>query len=850
MNRRLSALDKYLLVSNSDAHSPAKLGREANLLVCALSYPALKRALDTGEGFRGTIEFFPEEGKYHLDGHRACNCCLEPEETRRLDGRCPVCGRKLTVGVLHRVEALADRAASGSADGRPFESLMPLPELLADCLGVSPASKKVQAAYLELLKKFGPEFHILRELTPETVEAQAGFAVGEALRRLRAGRVLRKAGYDGEYGVISLFAPHELETLGGQLAMPGLDVLAPRRPARRAAQAATSVTEEAQAAAPTGEALNPAQQAAVEADAPVTMVVAGPGTGKTKTLVARVARLIGRGVSPAEITAVTFTRQAAAELRERLTASLGKKAVRGLTVGTFHAIALTMLPEKPLLGGVQALELARAALAEAKCALAPAEFLRLVSAKKNGLNSPDTLPEAAFVAYAAQLEDLNVRDLDDVLLEALALDVRGQRCLKHLLVDEFQDINPVQHGLVRHWMAAGESLFVIGDPDQSIYGFSGANARCFEALQADFPAAQVIRLTENYRSAPAVLASALAVIGRNPGEARTLQANRPAGAPVRVVSAPDELSEGIWIANEVNRLAGGIDMLDAQAAGTDRAGRAFSEIAVLCRTRRQLEKIETCLAHDGIPCVISGRDDALNDRRVQGLLAFFRSLLDLRDSGALAQALTDLFGCPAGLAEQAAAVFAGLDAPDLDAVAADFERQAPLRSWLEAAREFEPRLQKDKPRRLLEQLAKRVNAKNRAVERLLNIAVFRDSMEEFLADVLLGEEGDLRRLSGAQYASGAVRLMTLHGAKGLEFPVVFLAGATRGELPLEREDAVTDIEEERRLFFVGMTRAREELIITHSGEGSAFLRELPEDVRREQARGRSRLSQGIQLSMF
>ena len=144
MNWRVSDLDGRTLVSNSDAHSPAKLAREANVLSVEAGYPALKRAIETGEGFKGTIEFFPEEGKYHLDGHRACAVCLEPSETMRLEGRCPACGRKLTIGVKHRAELLADRpeGCPPPASGRPFESLMPLPEVLASCMGVSSASKK------------------------------------------------------------------------------------------------------------------------------------------------------------------------------------------------------------------------------------------------------------------------------------------------------------------------------------------------------------------------------------------------------------------------------------------------------------------------------------------------------------------------------------------------------------------------------------------------------------------------------------------------------------------------------------------------------------------------------------
>lgn len=164
MNWRVSALDGLTLVSNSDAHSPSKLGREANLIEGERDYPALMRAIRTGEGFAGTIEFFPEEGKYHLDGHRNCGVCLTPAETAARGGLCPVCGKKLTIGVEHRVEELADRPAGfRPADAKPFESLAPLPEAIAASTGVSPAAKKTVQLYEKMLAELGDEFTILRQ---------------------------------------------------------------------------------------------------------------------------------------------------------------------------------------------------------------------------------------------------------------------------------------------------------------------------------------------------------------------------------------------------------------------------------------------------------------------------------------------------------------------------------------------------------------------------------------------------------------------------------------------------------------------------------------------------------------
>ncbi len=857
MNRRLSMLDGYTLISNSDAHSPAKLGREANLLNCDLSYPAIKQAIETGDGFHGTIEFYPEEGKYHLDGHRNCRCCLEPAQTVELGGRCPVCGRKLTVGVLHRVEALADRAEP-IALPKPFESLMPLPELLADCMKVSPASKKADAAYMTMLGRLGSEFDILRTLSLDAIEAQAGPIVAEGIRRLREGRVIRQAGYDGEYGIIKLFEPGEVERLSGQTSLLELAGLSGKKGfctqgvAKKKAAAETSETLSAQPVVQ----LNAEQQRAVESDSACTAVVAGPGTGKTKTLVSRISYLIENlGVSPSEITAVTFTRQAAAEMTERLSAQLGKKAVRGLTVGTFHAICMNLLDHRPIISRPQAQEIVATLLEEHDEHLSSAECLRLLSLYKNHLcartEETASLPAWLPGAYSQRLEMLGLRDLDDVLLHALQTPVSGKKQFHYLLVDEFQDINAVQHALVDHWSQKSKSLFVIGDPDQAIYGFRGAQADCFGTFLRSHPDTQLIRLTQNYRSSPQVVEAALSTIRHNPGMERILQANQPSGAAIRLMSAPDSFSESVWIAKEIARMAGGVDMLDAQYDRGERSvTRSFSEIAILCRTNRQLEQIETALAHDSIPCVISGHDEFLSDKAVQGMLGFFASLLNRSDSASLHAALDSLWRMPAALIQPAAVALSQSVSPnaaDLQEALADFPL---LHPWVQAVRTFMPRLASDKPRKLLEGLAAFCKLESDAVSKLLNAAVFHEDLAEMLANLRMDDSADVRRASGSGYASGAVRLMTLHGAKGLEFPVVFLAGVTDGSLPLERAHMETDMEEERRLFFVGITRAREELILTCGGRPSAFVDELPSSMIRGDIRSRNKIPKMEQLTLF
>lgn len=206
MNWRISKLNRYQLVSNSDAHSPSKLGREANLLDIDCSYEGLYRAIQTGEGLEGTVEFFPEEGKYHFDGHRKCGVSLSPVEAERLGGICPVCGKKLTMGVDHRVEQLADRAEGFvKKDGKKYESLVPLPEVISTCMGYSAASKKVQGCFEQMIQTLGTEFDILRNVPSEDIKSCAGERIAEGIENVRTGNVKRIPGYDGEYGKIELF---------------------------------------------------------------------------------------------------------------------------------------------------------------------------------------------------------------------------------------------------------------------------------------------------------------------------------------------------------------------------------------------------------------------------------------------------------------------------------------------------------------------------------------------------------------------------------------------------------------------------------------------------------------------
>ncbi len=339
MNWMCSSLDGYRLVSNSDAHSPPMLGREATTLDVELDYFAIERALRTGAGLQGTVNFFPEGGRYHLDGHRKCGVRLEPAQSAAHEGICPQCGKPLTIGVLNRVTELADRAEGYRPDAAASSvNLVSLPDVVGELLGTGPKSKKVDAEVSRLVGALGPELAILLTAGPGELSRAGGGLLAEAISRLRAGKADKEAGYDGEYGVIRLFGPGELDQGTAalfDLAAPGSlagAVPAPRPPGRQAARArdggipaprpGQQRTAEGSASPATGgsllDRLDPEQRAAAAAAAPL-MIIAGPGTGKTRTLTHRLAASVAEQGVPAEAClALTFTRRAAEEMRERL----------------------------------------------------------------------------------------------------------------------------------------------------------------------------------------------------------------------------------------------------------------------------------------------------------------------------------------------------------------------------------------------------------------------------------------------------------------------------------------------------------------------------------------------------
>ncbi len=618
MNWACSSLDGYRLVSNSDAHSPPMLGREATVFGTELDYFSMAAALRTGNGLEGTVEFFPEEGKYHLDGHRKCGVRVEPGQTRELGAICPHCGKPLTVGVLHRVAELADRPAGFRPPGAAgFTSLVQLPEIVGEMLATGPKSKKVTGEVGRLVAALGPELSILRDVPLDDLRRAGGSRLSEGIARLRRGEVIRDAGYDGEYGTIRLFQPDELDGTA-LFAVAGLTenkdperARVPRPaagPARRRGDREDAPAPSAMAAS-TGsllDGLDPDQRAAATADGPL-LIIAGPGSGKTRTLTYRIAhQVVDRGLAAGSFLAITFTRRAAQEVQDRLAALCpgGQPAVT-----TFHGLGLRILREHHDAAGLSP----RFRVADEAVRLQVAT--ELTGSERDGRkliaglgDDPDGLLGLRRELAARDLVDFDslVEVPAALLRDDPAAAARLRARWPRISVDEYQDIDPAQYELLRLLGGDGAGLTAIGDPDQAIYGFRGADVGIFCRFPADYPGATTVELTRNYRSNPAIVAAALQAIAPAtlvPG--RTAVAAR--GGPEDVVTfdeAADEHAEAAWIAATIDRLLGGASFhsLDSgRADGHDHGKLGLADIAVLYRTDAQAGPLAQALTRAGLP---------------------------------------------------------------------------------------------------------------------------------------------------------------------------------------------------------------------------------------------------------
>jgi uncharacterized protein (TIGR00375 family) len=842
MNWRVSFLDRYRLTSNSDAHSPGKLGREATTFDCEVDYFAIKHALESGHGYVGTVEFFPEEGKYHLDGHRKCEVRLSPKETLAHGGLCPVCGQPLTIGVEHRVDVLADRSEAQAVPPRTagaVSSLVPLPEILSELTASGAASRTVARGYDQAISKLGPELPILQSVPVEDIAHAGSSILAEAIARLRSGHVIRDAGYDGEYGVIRLFEENELKRLTGGALLFDAPV-SRRKPAEAVKADVPSPTAQEDAPVKPGRPrlrivsdrtngpasgilaqLDEDQRAAAGiVDGPL-LIVAGPGSGKTRTLTYRIAHLVAEhGVAAENCLAITFTRRAAAEMRERLTRLLPTSTDK-VAIHTFHSLGLVILREHAsAAAGLErgfrvAGEGERIALLATALELSAHQaerLLRAISREKRTQSWAGADVREARAAYARAMALHNWIDFDDLValsVRVLMSDARIAELyrgrMQWISVDEFQDVDEQQYRLLTLLAPPDGNLCVIGDPNQAIYGFRGADASCFDRFRQDYPAAKIVRLARNYRSTGTIVAASSQVIAPRPNEP-VAEIVRDMHERIAIHSAPTERAEAESVVQTIEHMIGGHNFFSidsGRAAPGPQPSRSFADFAVLYRTDAQSAALREALDRSGIPYQRHSHRALAEEPAVRALL---QELGDGSDATALPD---DLRAASKRLADRGDAGVSATIGMALQRLIALAERLGNDRARLSDA------------------------------AALTTDAEFWDARAD------------------------RVSLLTLHAAKGLEFAIVFIVGLEDGLLPLrwsEPDDAA--MAEERRLFYVGMTRAKDRLILSHARqrlwrgrphtlEPSPFLRDIENElVKHQPMQGGRAKREDRQLKLF
>jgi DNA helicase-2/ATP-dependent DNA helicase PcrA len=637
--------------------------------------------------------------------------------------------------------------------------------------------------------------------------------------------------------------------------------------------------------------LNAEQHEAVEYSGGPLMVLAGAGSGKTRVLTCRLAHLVkSRGLAPSRVLAVTFTNRAADEMRGRV-AQLLERDPAGLWIGTFHAVAARLLRrEAPRIGFTSQYTIYdeddRLALIKrllergghAPRTFPPRQIQALISTAKNRLitpeemagNADDRLTLVAAEIYHALTKALvaaNAMDFDDLLLHPLTLFDEHPDRLEHyqrrfdaILVDEFQDTNRAQYLLVRNLSGVHGNVCVVGDDDQSIYSWRGADLRNMLDFQTDFPAVKIVRLEENYRSTQLILEAANGVIAENRQRlGKTLFTSRQGGEAVEIVAAADERDEAEWVAREI-RERSAVDLY------------AFHDMAILYRTNAQSRALEEALRRVSIPHRVVGAASFYQRREVKDLIAYLRLLVNPADDEAFMRAVT----VPKrGIGVASLAVLqetATRWSKSLLETAAIADRMTELRPLTkQRLLDFADMIQRTRsaaehlaPAAVLERVIEEIDYESHlasqgieGMERLENVRELVAATAEWSEEA--EEEDDTgspleRFLAGAALTSAndqatgdpaGVSLMTVHTAKGLEWPVVFVTGLEDGLFPLRRAlESEDDTEEERRLAYVAITRARDRAYLTWArsrrrggqlmpGLPSRFIEAVPPEVMHE-----------------
>jgi len=885
MNWRLSILDKYTLVSNSDAHSPQKLAREANVFNTELSYSALFDALKTGDPdkFEGTIEFFPEEGKYHYDGHRKCKICWHPQETLAHDYICAGCGKKVTVGVMHRVEMLADRPRGFKPEGsHPFKSLAPLPELLSEVHTVGPTSKRVQKSFEYLLSHIGSELHILLTAPIEEIKKVGGEMISEAIRRMRNNEISVKAGYDGEYGVIQIFDEDERKSYSSQLSFFMERVANPDSKPQEQAKHSDQNMESAfksinkrksdtdrkpdknqqrKASSDNGldiNLLNERQQSAIRHSEGPLLIVAGPGTGKTATLTCKIAYLLQQEIArPEQIIAITFTNRASVEMKSRLAKILSPKLVEQLRISTFHALAKQILTDATEVPVVICAEFdKKKILQEIDQALTTEEinhYAEAIALAKCAMKMPDMAGQTAhsgklanfseiYLQYQKALLENGLFDFEDLILRAIqiekeAVDDNSRMRFQYVFIDEYQDLDKSQYELLKLLTKNTPNVFAIGDPNQAIYGFRGADPVFFQKFEQDYRHAKTINLNKSYRSTQNILSASRQALFANHQTEPELRAVNAGKEKIVIHAAMTERAEAEFVIQQIESLIRGTSYfsIDTNRVADESTvpDFTFADIAVLARSKALFPPLIEAFERSGLPYEIIGGKSIMDAKIVKLVLSLLFFLENQTDSFHLEYLLEN---SKDGIGEATlrqlinASNHAG---QSLWQTCNDRALNPSLtKRQINSIQRFTQKYVRLSERAKNQPVAETINnfivefglapepgsLEETNLEKLVLLARnFSDNLSIFLSKIGLSKEED-----HGSFNSDRIKIMTLHGSKGLEFETVFIVGCEEGLIPYEYLNQTSDLSEEKRLLYVGMTRAKSKLYLTHAQKRSLF----------------------------
>lgn len=884
MNWRVKSLDGLTLVSNSDAHSPMKLGREANIFNTQISFPAIKAALKSGDpnSFLGTFEFYPEEGKYHIDGHRKCQVSMMPEKTIKAEGICPVCKKPLTIGVLYRVEELSDRPSGEKPDiHHPFYRIVPLTDILANIHKVGPNTKKVTNSYHKALAGLGSEFSILNELAIDKISKIDIPLLGEAIQLVRGNKINIIPGFDGEFGKVEIFSDKMREKLLGQKtffsAIPSsqpkkkydkksLTEIKRKYLSNKNKSKLKQINRSDQKIL---DGLNKKQEKAVKNAKGHVLIVAGPGTGKTRTLTHKIAYLIKeKKVAPCNILAVTFTTKAALEMKERLLLLLGQTKQMPCCV-TFHSLCYRILNESAdqmpisVIDDKDRLYFLKTAIKQVEKSSAwkipdPKKIIEKIVAQKQGITnkkyattsnaivdtSKDKQLEKVLAVYDNLLSIQHLVDYDDLIAKVAYLlennklyKKKYQNIYKYIFVDEYQDLNPGQYAIIKALVSPETDLCAIGDPNQLIYGFRGSDMKFFNIFIDDFPNALLVRLRKNYRSTQTILDASFQALKSNEDvdENTRIYSDIKGINTISVVETATEKAEAVYVGKCIEQMVGGMGFysvdFDKVETTCKTPERGFADFAILYRTHSQGKIIYDILTKAGIPCIIANKKSIYDNNSVAKLISLLKVIEDKGTYADLAK-VCKIKGL--GLGEKSLDLFVNWSIKHQFTLSeslsnTDKARQKALKNinskinaFTEKLSGFKKVLQnktvEDKLLYLIDNTEILINAKENAttkdaIESVLNKSVsFGDNADRFFSHIALLNDTDIY-----EPMSEKVTLMTFHAAKGLEFPIVFITGCEQNIIPFKRlADDGYDFEEEKRLFYVAMTRAKDLLYLTYA----------------------------------